>query len=118
MPSCWSRLTALRTQTAEPWRLQAFRLAMFPAVRSIRRSRGGAIVTRCPACNRRADKCRRGRTEKYREVQGEKYELQNMDAHHRSEFVRRVGDSGSAGGAGSNSTATRSEEHTSELQSR
>src|ERR1035437_7963074 len=89
-----------------PRRHRARHLATFPVECSVLRSRGGAIVTRCPACNRRADKSRRGRTEKYREVQGEKYELQNMDAHHRSNLTRRAGDSGPAGGAGSNSTAT------------
>src|ERR1019366_1875558 len=47
-----------------PRRHRARHLATFPAESSIRRSRGGAIVTRCPACNRRADKSRRGRTEK------------------------------------------------------
>jgi hypothetical protein len=35
-----------------------------------------------------------------RKVQGEKYEFQNMDAHHRFDFVRRTDDSGSVGGAG------------------
>src|ERR1035437_10695059 len=50
-----------------PRRHRARHLATFPAECSVLRSRGGAIVTRCPACNRRADKSRHGRTEKYKE---------------------------------------------------
>ena len=67
-------------------------------------SRGGAIGSTCAACHRRANSSQRGNTKKANREK--KHEFQNMDAHHRSDSIRRTGAASSVGGAGHSQTTS------------